>query len=66
MYNALKVIEKFNGTSNMSKALGYNGDSKIRYWKKVGKIPVWRNKEIESIAKKEVIDLSDCIIVEDK
>jgi len=59
MTSALEIINAFGGVSKLAKALGHRNVTTVDGWKRSGRIPEWRRREIVEAADRESVTLPD-------
>ncbi len=52
-----RVIESFGGLTKTANALGHRSVTTVDGWKRSGRIPSWRKREIEDAAQREGVTL---------
>lgn len=52
-----EIIEAFGSVSKLAKALGHKNVTTVDSWKRKGRIPDWRKREIIDAAEREGIQL---------
>lgn len=54
-----EIVSLFGGLKKMASAMGHKNHSTIYSWVRSGKIPNWRNSEIQEAARKNSIHIPD-------